>query len=80
MLLSGCEEGGERLEEEGGTGGPAPSAVAVGVLLFHQTDVGEGEVTSFPFALALPLAVHVNLGHFNQLAHLTNNTQRTTIH
>lgn len=50
------------------------------MLLFHQANVGEGEVASFTFALALPLAVHVNLGHFNHVAHLTNDTQTTTIH
>lgn len=56
----------------GGGGGRAePSAVTVGMRLFHQADVGEGEVASFTFALALPLAVHVDLGHFNQVAHLS---------
>lgn len=45
--------------------------------LFHQADVGEGEVASFTFALALPLAVHVDLGHFNQVAHLSR-TQRNS--
>lgn len=78
MLLSSCER--KWLAEEGGTTRAAASAVAIGVLLLHQANVGEGEVTSFTFALALPLAVHVNLGHFNHLAHLTNNTQKTTIH
>lgn len=57
----------------GGDGGgckAAPSAVSVGMRLLHQANVGEGEVTSFTFALALPLAVHLDLGHLNQVAHL----------
>lgn len=58
----------------GGGGGwgckAAPSAVSVGMRLLHQANVGEGEVTPFTFALALPLAVHLDLGHLDQVAHL----------
>lgn len=46
------------------------SALVVGVVLFQQSNVGEGEVASFALTLALPLAVHVDLGHFYRVAHL----------
>lgn len=42
------------------------------MVLFQQSDVGEGEVASFALALALPLAVHVDLGHFYHVSHLSN--------
>lgn len=40
--------------------------------------MGEGEVASFTFALAVPLAVHVDLGHFNQVAHLSRRDRETS--
>lgn len=46
------------------------SALVVGLLLFQQSNVSEGEVASFALTLTLPLAVHVDLGHFYRVAHL----------
>lgn len=46
------------------------SALVVGLLLFQQSNVSEGEVASFALTLTLPLAVHVDLGHFYCVAHL----------
>lgn len=48
------------------------SALVVRMRLFQQSDVGEGEMASFAFALTLPLAVHVDLGHFHHVSHLFN--------
>lgn len=42
------------------------SALAV----VQQPDVGEGEVAVLPVALALPLAVHVDLHHLHHVPHL----------
>lgn len=49
------------------------------MVLFQQPDMGEGKVASFAFALALPLAVHVDLGHFYHVAHLANDKKRKQI-
>lgn len=46
------------------------SALVIGMRLFQQSDVGEGKVASFAFALALPLTVHVDLGHCHKVPHL----------
>lgn len=53
------------------------SALVVGVVLFQQSNMGEGKVASFSLALSLPLAVHVDFGHFNHVPHLvmTNTLQ-----
>lgn len=48
------------------------SALIIGMWLFQQSDVGEGKVASFAFALALPLTVHVDLGHCYKVPHLQN--------
>lgn len=57
----------------------SPSALVIRMWLFQQSDVGEGEVTLFAFTLTLPLAVHVDLGHLDGVAHLTKtqNKQRS---
>lgn len=62
-----------------GTFQVSPSALVVRMWLFQQSDVGEGEVTSFAFTLTLPLAVHVDLGHLDGVTHLTKtqNKQRS---
>lgn len=63
--------GGGRLAAVQATGAPVRfSALVVGVRLLQQSDVGEGEVAPFALALALPLAVHVDLGHLHHVAHL----------
>lgn len=36
--------------------------------------MGEGEVAFLALALALPLAVHIDLGHLHHVAHLHNTT------
>lgn len=46
------------------------SALVVGMVLLQQPDVCEGKVASLALALPLPLAVHVDLGHFYRVAHL----------
>lgn len=52
------------------------SALVVRMRLFQQSDVGEGEMASFAFALTLPLAVHVDLGHFHHVSHLFNDKEK----
>lgn len=39
-------------------------------MLVQQFDVCEGEVTTFAFTFALPLAVHIYFGHLHSVAHL----------
>lgn len=39
-------------------------------MLVQQFDVREGEVTTFAFTFALPLAVHIYFGHLHSVAHL----------
>lgn len=52
------------------------SALVVWMRLFQEPDVGEGEMASFAFALTLPLAVHVYLGHFHHVSYLFNDKEK----
>lgn len=52
------------------------SALVVGMVLLQQPDVGEGKVASLALALTLPLAVHVDLGHFYRVAHLQDDQKK----
>lgn len=51
------------------------SALFIWMRLFQQPDVGKGEMAVLAFALTLPLAIHVDLGHFHHVAHLFNNNK-----
>lgn len=53
------------------------SALVVWIVLFQQPNVGERKVASFAFAFTLPLAVHVDLGHFYGVPHLLNNKKKS---
>lgn len=46
------------------------------MVLFQQSNVGEGKVASFALALTLPLAVDIDLGHFYHVAHLSNEKKK----
>lgn len=61
-------------------GAPPFSALVVRLVLVQQSDVGEREVASFALAFALPLAVHVDLGHFHRVPHLLNNQKKKSLH
>ena len=49
------------------------------MVLFQQSNVGEGKVASLAFALTLPLAVHIDLGHFYHVSDLANDEKRRYI-
>ena len=51
------------------------SALVLGVLVVQQPDMRKGKVASLALALALPLAVHVDLGHFYHVSDLQKHTQ-----
>lgn len=55
------------------------SALVVWIVLFQQPNVGERKVASFAFAFTLPLAVHVDLGHFYGVPHLLNNKKKRKV-
>lgn len=71
MLSKHKEETKTREEEEA----QRLSALVVWVVLLQQADVGEGEVALFPFALPLPLAVHIDLGHLYHVPHLPKHSR-----
>ena len=52
------------------------SALVIRMMLFQQSNVGEGKVASFALALTLPLAVHVDLGHFYHVSNLRNDEKK----
>lgn len=49
---------------------PLSAEFVLGAVLVQQFDVREGEVATFAFTFALPLAVHVYFGHLHHVAHL----------
>lgn len=51
------------------------SALLLRVLVVQKPDVREGKVAMLALALALPLAVHVDLGHFYHVSDLQKHTQ-----
>jgi hypothetical protein len=51
------------------------SALILRVLVVQKPDVREGKVAMLALALALPLAVHVDLGHFYHVSDLQKHTQ-----
>ena len=54
----------------GGAQCPLSAHVVLGVIMVQQLNMCEGEVASFALALALPLAVHIDLCHLHHVAHL----------
>lgn len=66
----GRDGGGGRSQERGWVHAVASAQFILGGVLVQQPDVREGEVAALALALALPLAVHIDLGHLHHVAHL----------